>query len=209
MQIVLLERIEKLGQMGQVVTVKSGFARNFLLPKKKALRATKANLAQFEEQRAHLEATNIKRRDEAGHVAKSLEKVIVSLVRQASESGQLYGSVRTADIALEVGTKGFTVSRAQIELPIPIKTLGLHKARVVLHPEVIVEVAVNVAQSEEEAVIQLAAHAEQAKPKAVPQKEATAAAEEVAEKPVKKAVPKKKDKVVEDEAEAETESVEV
>lgn len=181
MQVVLLERIEKLGQMGQVVTVKPGFARNFLLPKKKALRATKANLAHFETQRAHLEATNLKRKAEAEQASKTLEKAIVSLVRQASESGQLYGSVRTADIALELDAQGFKVVRSQVELLIPIKTLGLHKARVVLHPEVLVDVDVNVAQSEEEAAIQLAARAEKATKKESAKKKEPKADEEPVE----------------------------
>jgi large subunit ribosomal protein L9 len=154
MQVILLERIEKLGQMGQVVTVKPGYARNFLLPKRKALRATKNNLTYFETQRAHLEAANLKRRSEAEHVAQKMENVSVSIIRQASESGLLYGSVRTSDISRSLEAQGYSVVRSQIELPTPIKALGVHKARIILHPEVVVEIGVNVAQSEEEAAVQ-------------------------------------------------------
>jgi large subunit ribosomal protein L9 len=152
--VILLERVEKLGQMGQVVKVRPGFARNFLLPQKKALRATKENLAYFEKQRTQLEATNLNRRQEAEQVAKTLEGLAVVIVRQAGESGQLYGSVSARDIADAVTAAGFTVERAQIVLDKPIKTLGLHPVRVVLHPEVAVTVTTNVAQSAEEAEMQ-------------------------------------------------------
>ncbi len=153
-EVILLERVEKLGQMGQVVKVKPGFARNFLLPQKKALRATKANLAIFEKQRTQLEATNLKRRQEAEQVAEKMTGLSVVIVRQAGESGQLYGSVSARDIAEAVDAGGFTVERHQVVLDRPIKTLGLHPTRVVLHPEVSVSVTVNVAQSEEEAAMQ-------------------------------------------------------
>src|SRR6185437_12688387 len=152
--VVLLERIEKLGQMGQVVNVKPGYARNYLLPKKKALRATKDNLAYFEKQRAQLEAGNLKRRGEAEEVAKKLEGLQVVLVRQAGESGQLYGSVSARDIADAVTGAGFTIERQQVVLERPIKTLGLHALRVALHPEVSVGITANVAQSAEEAEMQ-------------------------------------------------------
>src|SRR5919206_2324974 len=152
--VLLLERVEMLGQMGEVVQVRPGFARNYLLPQKKALRATKANLAYFEKQRAQLEATNLKRRQEAEEVAKQLDGLSVVIVRTAGESGQLYGSVSARDIADAVTAAGVTVERRQIVLDKPIKTLGLHPVRVVLHPEVTVTVTANVAQSEEEAEMQ-------------------------------------------------------
>ena len=159
MEVILLERIETLGQMGDVVKVKPGYARNFLLPQKKALRATKDNLAYFEKQRAQLEAQNLKRRQDAEGVAKKLEGLQVIILRQAGETGQLYGSVATRDIADAVTAAGFTVDRRQILLDQPIKTLGIFKTRVALHPEVIVGIAANVAQSEEEAQMQAAVKA--------------------------------------------------
>src|SRR5580658_5835293 len=153
-EVILLERIERLGQMGQVVKVRPGFARNYLLPHKKALRATKENLAYFEKQRGQLEAQNLSRRGEAEHVAKKLDGIAVSVIRQAGESGQLYGSVTARDIADAVTKAGFTIARGQVVLDKAIKTLGLYKQRVVLHPEVSVTVTVNVAQSAEEAEMQ-------------------------------------------------------
>jgi large subunit ribosomal protein L9 len=152
--VILLERVEKLGQMGQVVKVRPGFARNFLLPQKKALRATKENLAYFEKQRSQLEAQNLSRRGDAEQVAKKLDGLAVVIIRQAGESGQLYGSVTARDIAERVTAAGFSVARGQIVLDKAIKTLGLYKQRVVLHPEVSVTVTVNVAQSAEEAEMQ-------------------------------------------------------
>ena len=152
--VILLERVEKLGQMGQVVKVRPGYAPNYLLPQKKALRATKDNLAYFEKQRGQLEAQNLSRRSEAEHVAKKIEGVTVVVIRQAGESGQLYGSVTARDIADAVTQAGFTVARSQVVLDKAIKTLGLYKQRVVLHPEVAVSVTVNVAQSAEEAEMQ-------------------------------------------------------
>ncbi len=153
-QVILLERVEKLGQMGQVVDVKPGYARNFLLPQKKALRATKDNLTYFETQRSQLEAQNLARKSEAEQVAKKLDGLSVMVIRQAGESGQLYGSVTARDVADGITEAGFTVGRGQIVLERAIKTLGLHKQRVVLHPEVSVTVTVNVAQSAEEAEMQ-------------------------------------------------------
>jgi large subunit ribosomal protein L9 len=152
--VVLLERIEKLGQMGQVVNVKPGFARNYLLPQKKAMRATKANLAYFETQRAQLEAANLNRKGEAEVVGGKLGGLRVVIIRQAGESGQLYGSVSSRDIAQAVTEVGFTVERHQIVLDHTIKTLGLHQIRVALHPEVAVTITANVAQSAEEAEMQ-------------------------------------------------------
>jgi large subunit ribosomal protein L9 len=152
--VILLERIESLGQMGEVVRVRPGFARNFLLPKKKALRATKANLAYFETQRGRLEAANLQRKSEAEKVAGKVDGLSVSIIRQAGESGQLYGSVTARDIADAVDQSGVNVERQQIVLDRPIKALGLHKLRVRLHPEVSVGITVNVARSAEEAETQ-------------------------------------------------------
>jgi len=156
MEIILLERVPNLGQMGDVVKVRPGYARNFLLPQKKALRATKENLAYFESQRAQLEAQNLKRRQDAEAVAQKLDGLQVVILRQAGETGQLYGSVSTRDIANAVTEAGFTVDRRQVLLDQPIKSLGIFKTRVALHPEVIVTISVNVAQSEEEAAMQAA-----------------------------------------------------
>ena len=154
--LILLERIEKLGQMGQVVKVKPGYARNYLLPQKKAMRATKENLAYFDTQRAQFEANNLERRSEASEIAVKIEGLSVVVIRQAGESGQLYGSVAARDIAEAVTAAGFTVDKRQIVLERPIKALGLHPVRVMLHPEVGVTVTANVAQSEEGARMQAA-----------------------------------------------------
>jgi large subunit ribosomal protein L9 len=156
MEIILLERVESLGQMGDVVRVKDGYARNFLLPKKKALRATKANKERFEQQRAQLEAQNLKARGEAEKVGEKMQGLSVTLLRQAGESGQLYGSVSARDIADAVVAAGFTIARQQVLLQVPIKTIGVHSVRVSLHPEVTVNVGVNVARSDAEAEIQAA-----------------------------------------------------
>jgi large subunit ribosomal protein L9 len=153
-ELILLERVEKLGQMGQVVQVRPGFARNYLLRQKKALRATKENLAYFETQRAQFEASNLQRRSEATEVAAKLEGLTVVLVRQAGESGQLYGSVSARDIATAVTEAGFTIERRQVVLERPIKNLGMHPVRIILHPEVSVMITANVAQSAEEAAMQ-------------------------------------------------------
>ena len=155
MKIILLERVANLGLMGDVVDVKPGYARNFLLPQKKAQRATKANMEVFETQRLQLETTNIKRRDEAQAIAGRMTDVNVTVIRSASEAGHLYGSVRSLDIAEALKTSGYTVARNQVELVQPIKTLGRHTARVMLHPEVSVDVGVLVSRSAEEAVVQL------------------------------------------------------
>jgi large subunit ribosomal protein L9 len=155
MEVILLERIENLGQMGDVVRVRPGFARNYLLPKRKALRATKDNMSRFESQRAQLEAQNLKRRQEAEAVGSKLDGLKVVLLRQASEAGQLYGSVTARDIAEAVTEAGFTIQKSQVVLNQPIKELGLHTIRVVLHPEVSVAVTANVAKSAEEAEAQV------------------------------------------------------
>jgi len=155
MQVILMERIEKLGQMGDVVSVKPGFARNYLLPQKKALRANKTNMARFEQQRGQLEAENLQRRDEAERVSKDLHGLTVTLIRQAGESGQLYGSVNSRDVAEAVTAAGVTVARGQIDLGAVIKSLGIHPVRVQLHPEVAVTITANVARSDEEAKAQI------------------------------------------------------
>ncbi len=154
MQVILLERIEKLGQMGEIVTVKPGFARNFLLPQKKALRATKNNMDYFEQEKSQLEAVNLERRAEAEKVGEKLDGIVVAIIRNAGDSGQLYGSVNSRDIAEAVTEAGFTVARNQVIMERPLKMLGLHDYRIRLHPEVAVTVKVNVAQSPEEAEAQ-------------------------------------------------------
>jgi len=154
MDVILLERIEKLGQMGDVVKVKPGFARNYLLPQKKALRATEANKARFAQQRSQLEATNLQRRQEAEAISGKVDGLKVVVVRQAGETGQLYGSVSPRDIAEAVIAAGVSIERRQILMDRPIKMLGLHPVRVALHPEVIVTITANVAKSAEEAEAQ-------------------------------------------------------
>lgn len=154
MDVILLERVEKLGNIGDVVAVKPGFARNYLLPRGKALRANAANKAKFEANRAQIEADNAKRREDAVADAKKLEGASVTLIRQASNTGHLYGSVSARDLADALVAEGRKVSKNQVVLDRPIKTLGLSEVRVVLHPEVSVVVKVNVARSPEEAELQ-------------------------------------------------------
>jgi len=149
--LILLQRVDKLGQMGDVVKVKPGYARNFLLPQKKALRANKNTLAQFEGQRVQLEAQNIKRREEAERLSERMAGLIVVIIRQAGESGSLYGSVSSRDIADACAEASLTVNRNQVVLDQPIKALGLTAVRLVLHPEVTLPITVNVARSVEEA----------------------------------------------------------
>jgi large subunit ribosomal protein L9 len=150
-EVILLQRVEKLGQMGEIVRVKPGFARNYLLPQKKALRASKENRERFEQQRVQLEAQNLKRREEAERLAERVGGLSVVIIRQAGESGSLYGSVSSRDIAEGCTAAGLTVTRQQVALEHPIKTLGLSHVRIVLHPEVSIPVTVNVARSPEEA----------------------------------------------------------
>jgi large subunit ribosomal protein L9 len=154
MQIILLERIEKLGQMGDVVSVKDGFARNYLVPQGKAMRATKGNLAEFERRRVQLEAANLQRKEDATTAAAAIDGRRVVILRQAGEAGQLYGSVNARDIAEAFTAEGVTIDRRQVRLNAAIKTLGIHSVRVALHPEVSVRVSVNVARSAEEAELQ-------------------------------------------------------
>ena len=151
MQVILLQRIAKLGQMGDVVSVRAGYARNFLLPQKKALRATEENRKQFESQRAQLEADNLAQKSEAEQVAQKLNGVSFVAIRQAGDTGQLYGSVSTRDIAQVVTEGGFTIDRNQVAMERPIKALGVHDVEVALHPEVSVMIKLNVARSEDEA----------------------------------------------------------
>jgi large subunit ribosomal protein L9 len=151
MEVILLERIGRLGQMGDVVRVKDGFARNFLLPKGKALRATKENRSRFETMKAELEARNLEHRGEAQKVGEKLDGQTFTVLRQAAEGGQLYGSVSPRDIAALVIAKGFNIDRSQITLNTPIKNIGMHKVPVALHPEVEVTVSVAVARNEDEA----------------------------------------------------------
>ncbi len=156
MQVVLLERVEKLGAIGDVVDVKPGYARNFLLPQEKALRATKANLERFEREREALEKLNAERAEKARGEGAHLDGASFILIRQASETGQLYGSVSTRDIAEAASTDSFHVTRGMVDLNDPIKTLGLHEVRLKLHAEVDVMVTVNVARTEDEAERQAA-----------------------------------------------------
>lgn len=155
MEIILLERIVNLGQMGDLVTVKPGYARNYLLPQGKALRATKENRERFDNERSQLETDNLNRKGEAEKVAEKMKDLSVSLIRAASEMGQLYGSATARDISDAVSEKGFTINRNQIDLNTAIKTLGLFPVRVALHPEVFVEVTVNIARSADEAAEQI------------------------------------------------------
>lgn len=156
MQVILLQRVAKLGQMGEVVTVKDGFARNFLLPQGKALRASAANVKTFELKKAQLEVTNLETKTEAESVGVKLDGQIFTVIRSASDAGALYGSVTTRDAAEAATDAGFTVNRAQVVLDRPIKELGMHTVSVTLHPEFIVKVKLNVARSIEEAELQAA-----------------------------------------------------
>ena len=151
MEVILLERISRLGQMGDTVRVKDGFARNFLLPQGKALRANEANKKKFEGQRAQLEARNLERKSEASQIADKLDGKSFIAVRSAGETGQLYGSVSTRDIAELITAEGFSVNRNQIELNQPIKTIGLTNVAIALHPEVEVTITLNIARTAEEA----------------------------------------------------------
>ncbi len=154
MQVILLERVEKLGAIGDVVTVKNGFARNYLLPRKKALRANEANRKLFEANRAKIESDNAERRSAAEDSAKGVDGKTVQLIRQASNTGQLYGSVSARDIVDALEADGARVAKSQVVLDRPIKAIGLHEVRIALHPEVAVTVKVNVARSPEEADLQ-------------------------------------------------------
>jgi large subunit ribosomal protein L9 len=179
MQVILLERVEKLGQMGDEVRVKDGFARNFLLPKKKALRATKANRDYFQAQKAQLEANNLKFRGEAEKIGQKLNGKSFVLIRQAGDRGQLYGSVSPRDVADAAEKAGFKLDRHQVNISQAIKTVGLFTIPVTLHPEVKVNITVNVARSEDEAAA--LARGEDVLAGKTEQEEAVAAAEEIFE----------------------------
>jgi large subunit ribosomal protein L9 len=179
MQVILLERVEKLGQMGDEVRVKDGFARNFLLPKKKALRATKANREYFQTQKVKLEAHNLDRKKDADAIAKKLDGKAFMLIRQAGDRGQLYGSVTPRDVATVIEAGGFKVDRHQVQISQAIKSIGLFNLPVVLHPEVKVSITINVARSEDEAVRQ--ARGENVLAERTEQEEAVVKAEELFE----------------------------
>jgi large subunit ribosomal protein L9 len=179
MQVILLERVEKLGQMGDEVRVKDGFARNYLLPQKKALRANKTNREYFQTQKAQLEARNLERKSEAQKIAEKLEGKTFVLLRQAGDRGQLYGSVSPRDIADVITEGGFSVSRTQVPLDKAIKDIGLVPVNVVLHPEVRVKITLNVARTEDEAERQ--ARGEDVLAEKIVVEEAKVAAEELFE----------------------------
>jgi large subunit ribosomal protein L9 len=175
MQVILLERVGRLGQMGDVVTVKDGFARNFLLPQGKALRATEANRKRFEREKAQLEARDLELKTEAAAVSGKLDGQSFIIIRQAGDSGQLYGSVSTRDIAEAITEGGFSIERRQVMLDRPIKTLGVHELRIALHPEVMPHVTINVARSSDEAERQARGEAVTAKALSQAEEEAEAA----------------------------------
>jgi large subunit ribosomal protein L9 len=175
MQVILLERVGRLGQMGDVVTVKDGFARNFLLPQGKALRATEANRKRFERDKAQLEARDLELKTEAEAVSTKLDGQSFIIIRQAGDSGQLYGSVSTRDIAEIITEGGFSIERRQVMLDRPIKTLGVHELRIALHPEVLPHVTINVARSADEAERQARGEAVTAKALSEAEEEAEAA----------------------------------
>jgi large subunit ribosomal protein L9 len=154
MQVILLERVESLGQMGDVVNVKPGYARNFLLPRQKALRATKENVVFFDGQKKVLEADNLKRKIDAEKAAKKMNGITIAIIRQASEAGSLYGSVAARDIAAGITDKGFKVDRTQVRMDQNYKLLGLYPVKIYLHPEVVADITINIARSAEEAKIQ-------------------------------------------------------
>ena len=168
-ELILLQRVEKLGQMGEVVKVKPGYARNYLLPQSKAVRATKANRERFERERVQLEAQNLKRREEAERVAERVHGLAVVLIRQAGDSGSLFGSVTARDISDAATAAGLTIERSQVLLQHPIKVLGISSVRVALHPEVVMDVKVNVARSVEEAEKQARGEAIVAEPDEAPE----------------------------------------
>ncbi len=188
MEVILLQRVDKLGQMGDVVNVKNGFARNYLLPQKKALRATKQNIESFETRRVQLETDNLERRKDAEALVKRVDGLSVVVLRQAAENAQLYGSVNARDIATAVTEAGVTVERDQISLSSVIKSLGIHEARIVLHPEVFATVRVNVARSAEEAMTQETGLSLQAQQEAAEASDLVAQVEKFFEEPAREEV---------------------
>lgn len=153
-EVILLERVDRLGQLGDVVRVRPGFARNYLLPRKKALRATTSNLEFFKTKKAELEAQNLAKKSEAEKIAPKMDGLKLIVIRSSGDTGQLFGSVTARDVAAELKTAGFTVDKSQVQIDAPIKTLGLYKVKVRLHPEVAVTITLNVARSAEEAAVQ-------------------------------------------------------
>jgi large subunit ribosomal protein L9 len=153
-EVILLERVDRLGQLGDTVRVRPGFARNYLLPRKKALRATAANLEFFKARKAEIEAQNLVRKGDAEKVAKKMDGLKLVVIRQAGDTGQLFGSVTARDVAAESITAGYTVDKTQVQIDKPIKTIGLYKVKVRLHPEVVINVSLNVARSLDEAAVQ-------------------------------------------------------
>lgn len=153
MEVILLERIEKLGKLGDVVSVKAGFARNYLLPQSKALRANKENLSKYEKEKEKYEVLNKEKLSAAEKIAKTMENISINIIKQASESGQLYGSVSTRDIADELNNQGHKIEKRQIILKSVIKNVGQHEVRVVVHPEFIINIEVNIARTLEELTI--------------------------------------------------------
>ncbi|MDR0640391.1 MAG: 50S ribosomal protein L9 [Holosporales bacterium] len=161
MQIVLLERVPKLGAIGDVVTVKPGYARNFLLPKKKALRATPENLEYFSVRRAEIEENNLTLKKGAEATAEKLTDTLIVVIRQASESGFLYGSVRSSDIVVELEKQGYIINKSQVQIKAPIKTIGTYRIGIVLHPEVISEISLRVMTAQEQQVVSIEAATEE------------------------------------------------
>ena len=209
MEIILLERVENLGQMGELVTVKPGYARNFLLPKGKAIRATAENRAKFDADRAQLEADNLAKKSEAEKVAEKMEGLSVTLIRAASEMGQLYGSASSRDIAVAATDAGFTISKSQVDLNTAVKTLGIFPVRVILHPEVSVEIKVNIARSEDEAAEQLRLGRAIISDTAEREREEAAAAAAEAEARVAEMEAEEEEETTNSEAPAEAEEAEV
>ncbi|NCP61782.1 MAG: 50S ribosomal protein L9 [Alphaproteobacteria bacterium] len=157
MEVILLQRVEKLGHMGEIVTVKPGYARNHLIPKGFADRATKDRIAHFEAMKKQFEADNIKKLDEAQSIAKKMEGLVVEFIRPAGDTGNLYGSIRRKDIAQAVSEAGFSISKSQVQIAEPVKHIGIHTVSIQLHPELSASVVVNVAMTSEEAKLQLKA----------------------------------------------------
>ncbi|MCK4945294.1 MAG: 50S ribosomal protein L9 [Alphaproteobacteria bacterium] len=199
MQVILLERVERLGQMGDVVNVKLGYARNFLLPRQKALRATKENVSYFDDQKKVIEAESLKHKGEAEKISKKMDDLKIVIIRQASEAGQLYGSVTARDIAEGVTEKGFKIDRTQIRMDRNYKVLGLYPIKAYLHPEVAVSVIINIARSVEEAKIQ----DERGEALITRTDEQEAAAEAAAEASVKKSESEEKARLAAEKAEEE------
>ena len=179
MEVILLQRVDKLGMMGDIVTVKPGYARNFLIPKGFADRATKDRIEHFEQMKKQFEAENLKKREEAEKIASKMQDLVIEFIRSAGETGNLYGSIRRKDIALAVTEAGYSITKDQVQITEPVKTIGLHTIDIRLHPEVSTPVTLNVAMTEEEAKLQLRGETKEDKKEA--QEAAPAVEEEAAE----------------------------